>query len=177
MTTTTSPPPPPRLPAYQPERAPADLLRGPWVASLPGYVKAIFHSALDWSWLQQQQPATGLLLDLSRSSQDYAVNAYHQIRSRLVDASPRLFPARLYSLVRFSHAYTLVNSRCVAATNSSDWETNAAEAADEAAAAGGTPKTPPAEPSTFPIIVPAADFFNHHHHARSGVQDRKRESY
>ena len=159
---TTKPPP---SPAYLPERAPDELLRGPWVASLPSYVKAIFHSALDWSWLQQQQPATGLLLDLSRSSQNYAVNAYHQIRSRLVDASPHLFPPRLYSLVRFSHAYTLVNSRCVAATNASDWEANGADGSDASSA-----QAKAAEPSTFPIIVPVADFFNHDQHARSGVE-------
>ena len=151
-----APPPPP----YHPERSTVDLLRGPWVAALPSYVKAIFHSALDWSWLQQQQPATGLLLDLSRSSQDYAVNAYHQIRSRLVDASPHLFPPRLYSLVRFSHAYTLVNSRW--------WplQTRAKGVRSSAAAEGSSEKdkgaevvdSPASESTVFPIIVPVADF-------------------
>ena len=160
-----------------PKLSKSDLLRGTWLSSLPSYVKSIFHSALDWSWLQQQLPATGLLLDLSRSSQDYAVNAYHQIRMRLVDTNPQLFPPSLYSLVRFSHAYTLVNSRCVAATNVSEWKSGADGKAPDA-----TPKDTPAsttasESTTFPIIVPVADFFNHLQTARSGVEAKVKAAH
>jgi hypothetical protein len=40
-----------------------------WLESLPTYVKSIFHTSIDWSWMQQQSPSTDLLIQLSNKEQ------------------------------------------------------------------------------------------------------------
>ena len=101
----------------QPPRTPPHP-HGHWLDALPLYVKSIFHTATDRSWLQQQSPATDLLVHLSNLEQSECVKAYHQLYYGMVQEFPHLFQPhdhgqKWWSLARYVHAFTLVTSRAI----------------------------------------------------------------
>ncbi len=116
----------------------------PWIATLPMFVKNIVHTRAVSQFLSGQTPASSLLIDMTNNEVELLFSAYKIIRVHLLDSHPEVFAKSEYSIGRFLHAYSIVNSRSFSLKLSRE-ETAAEEV----------------------VVVPLADFLNHHHEAVS----------
>ena len=83
----------------------------PWISTLPLFVKNIVHTRSVNTFLTAQQPASSLLIDMSNTLLAAVFSAYKMICVELLNKHPELFSKTKYSIGRFIHAYTIVNSR------------------------------------------------------------------
>ena len=141
----------------------------PWISTLPLFVKNIVHTKSVNTFLTAQQPASSLVIDMSNNVQEAVFSAYKRIRLHLLDKHPKLFSKSKYSIGRFIHAYTIVNSRAfslqlsppaVSSMNNNNNNNNNNNKQNA---------TQTAEPEIG--LVPFADFLNHHHEAVSLDKD------
>eukprot|EP00943_MAST-04B_sp_MAST-4B-sp1_P007845 g7845.t1 len=135
----------------------------PWISTLPLFVKNIVHTRSVNTFLTAQQPASSLIVDMSNNIQGAIFSAYKTIRLHLLDKYPKIFSKSKYSIGRFIHAYTIVNSRAFSLNLTPQ----------PSASVGGGKDLPNITETKQQEIafVPFADYLNHHHEAASVDKD------
>ena len=119
-----------------------------WISTLPLFVKNIVHTRSVNTFLTAQQPASSLLIEMSNNVLAAVFAAYKIVRVELLNKHPELFAKTKYSIGRFIHAYTIVNSRAFGLDlNPHPLQNLNATRQKEI------------------VLVPFADFLNHHHEA------------